>query len=519
MSIFESVSSRFQPKYWLPAIVASLLLVATHAAQQTRLLGWDEVDYTVAAKQGFTANYLDTTALTAPDFIQFTKAKLKNQPSQFGSYYQEENDVFLRRHMHPPLMQYLINATGLGPLTDGQHDRWLFAFQLAGGLVLIALVNTAVISCSSKPLDTPAGLALAACSFLAAFHLTGEIQYHLWFAITFILVAFGLGSYLGQPSPPRAAWLGGLLALSFLALETGLFAFAFTLFLIGLKTRPEFNRQFPRNLLKTLPWKHYGIITAVMALTIFLLWPASVLKLSLPRILSIYAYRIYLGDEYAGGNRVYLVMLWRTLPLVLAGGLGPVAFRPGRGQTQNPAWLAFAGLGLCYGLFMLKFMLNITYMIPALTLLATAGLAALAELEPSKARTAGSALLVLITAWVYASEKPVDTYATHEGMQNLANLIEKHPALIEAGHLYKFYLPSLQSRIENFNIAATGDSVTVRKNMKYEPVPIDQMKNHLVLFYNRPNTPASPIESRIRTIAQPLNIPGIYGRAYLMPNP
>lgn len=519
MSIIEPVLNRFQPKCWLPAIVASLLLVATHAAQQTRLLGWDEVDYAVAAGQGFTANYLDTTALTATDFIQFTKTKLKNQPSRFGSYYDEENDVFLRRHMHPPLLQYLVNAAGLGSATDGRHDAWLFAFQLAGGLVLIGLVNTAVVSFSSKPLDTPAGVALAACSFLAAFHLTREIQYHLWFAITLVLVGFGLKAYLDHPDRTRAARLGALLGLSFLALETGLFALALTLFLIALNARPEFNRQFPRNLIRSLPWKHFAVIAAVMSVTIFLLWPASVLKLSLPRILAIYAYRIYLGDEYAGGNRVYLVMLFRTLPLILAAGLALLAAWLGRRQPQNAFRLAFVGLGFCYGLLMLKFMLNITYMIPALTLLAIAGLVALAELSPSKAKTFGSALLLAVTAWVYASEQPVETYATHQGMDNLAPLIEKHPTLIEAGHLYKFYLPKLQSKIEIFIIAATGDSMTVRKAMKYEPVPVDQMKNHLLLFYNRPNTPLSPIETRIRAIAQPLDIPGIFGRAYLMPNP
>ena len=511
----ESGSPLTRLKSWLPAIIASLLLVMAHAAQQSRLLGWDEVDYAVAAGQGFRVNYLDSTALKAADFVQFTKAKLKNQPSRFGSYYDEENDVFLRRHMHPPLMQYLMTAAGLGVMTDGQHDDLLFGFQLVGGILLIILMNIAVFKVTNQPPDLSAGLAMTACGFLAAFQLTREIQYHLWFAIALCLVAIGLGAYLNKPATKQAATLGGLLGLSFLALETGLFAFGLTLFLIGLKNLPKFNRQFPGNLLRTLPWRHYGVITGVMFLTIFILWPASLLTLSLPRIISIYAYRIYLGDEYAGGNQLYYSLIQRTLPLVIVGGLGLWATRQDRFCSANPYRLAFAGLGLCYGLLMLKFMLNITYMMPALAILSVAGLAAMVELKPSIFKSLACMILLISTDWIYGDEKPVDTYATRQGIQNLAALVEKHPALIEAGHLYQFYLPQLQSRIQKFNLSNKGDAITVRKDMKYEPLAVDQMKNYLILFYNRPNTPPSAIESRIQTIAKPLDIPGLFARAYL----
>ncbi|MFM7129153.1 MAG: hypothetical protein ACKO0V_07325 [bacterium] len=209
------------------------------------------------------------------------------------------------------------------------------------------------------------------------------------------------------------------------------------------------------------------------------------------------------------------------MPLILAGGIGIAAGWLNRRKPQNHYHQAFAGLGLCYGLLMLKFMLNITYMIPALALLSISGLVALVELKKSRFKSIASIILVGLTGWVYSREKPLVVFATPQGLQNLATLIEKHPhpVLIEAGHIYQYYLPEVQSKIENITISSSGDFITIGKNMKYESIAIDQMKNHLILFYNRPNTLVSPVENRIRTHSERLVIPGIMARAYLITSP
>lgn len=515
MHQLDSDSQAKMYQFWIPAVVASLLLVLAQSARDSRLLDWDEVDYAVAAGQGFKANYLDSTSLSATNLFKFIRMKIKNQPTPIADGYNEENDVFIRRHMHPPLMQYLICMAGLDWLADGPHDYLFFRFQLAGGCLLIFLITGSLRWFSEKPLDLPTGIVLTAFCFLCAFHLTQEIQYHLWFAITFCLVALGLGAYLKTPDINHATWLGGLLGLSFLALETGLFAYAMTIFVILLSVLPPLNRQFARNLLRVIPWRHFVVISVVMSICIFILWPASVLKLSLPRILAIYAYRIYLGNEYAGNNWGYLSLLQRSLPLVFLGVFGLWTAWNRRNTTRNTYQMAFAMLGLLYALLMFKFMLHITYMIPALVVLGISGLSAFHDMTAIKYKTIACLPIVGLTGWIYYNEKPITTNATREGMNNLASWIEKNPALIEAGHIHKFYLPQYHSKIQEFIVTAKSDSILVRQNMKYEPLTPEAMNKHLILFYNRADKPVSPIENHIRSVSKPIKIPGIQARVYL----
>lgn len=517
MQDHKLISILRNPRCYISAVIASILLILVQFASDDRIMTWDEVDYALASKQGFLANYFDSSALTAIDFIRFSKSKISNQPLQLDSYYKEESDVFLLRHMHPPLLQYLMNFAGLQTFFDGHHDQFIFWFQIAGGIILITLINSAVLLISNNyHFDLPTLIVMSATTFLTAFYLTREVQYHLWFTITLLLVSFIVGIYLKNPDQTKSAWLGTMLAFSFITLETGLFAFALTIVLIVLKSSPRLNRENLRNFMKFIPWRDISIITLFMAIFIFLLWPASVLKLSLPRIISIYAYRIYLGNEYSGGNQIYLSLLYRTLPVSLVAGFGMFGYFKNRKNRERSYKFVLIGLGLGYGLIMLKFMVNITYMVPALTLLLITGLTELAEVRNSKMKHLGSMTLVILTGIILSTAKPLETQATPQGIVNLATLLEQYPAYIEAGHIYQYYLPDLSSRINRITLSNKGDSITVRRQTKYEPVSLDQLKNHVILFYNRPELPPSSFEAIVKTKAEAISLPGVKGRAYLM---
>jgi hypothetical protein len=144
------------------------------------------------------------------------------------------------------------------------------------------------------------------------------------------------------------------------------------------------------------------------------------------------------------------------------------------------------------------------------------GLTELAEVQNSKMKHLGSMTLVLLTGIILSTAKPLETQATPQGIVNLATLLEQYPAYIEAGHIYQYYLPDLSSRINRITLSNKGDSITVRRQTKYEPVSLDQLKNHVILFYNRPELPPSSFEAIVKTKAEAISLPGVKGRAYLM---
>jgi hypothetical protein len=117
--------------------VASFVLFASLWPTMSQTLHWDEVDYVLATRQGLVANATDNSAFSAGDFIRFCLAKYNNQPSPEFPSYNETNDVFLLRHTHPPLLQYVLALLGSSHLNPG-HETALRLVQFAGAALLVA---------------------------------------------------------------------------------------------------------------------------------------------------------------------------------------------------------------------------------------------------------------------------------------------------------------------------------------------------------------------------------------------
>lgn len=500
-------------KYWMPPVIASLLLTLNHFSGQERLLGWDEVDYVVAAGQGLKANFLDSTAPSASLLVRLMRNKAQNLPVPETAEYDEANDIFIRRHMHPPLMQYLMNLTGIG--RSGETDQDPLIFQFAGGLALVFMMNACLNQFLAESPDVPTILSSASCMFLCSFQLTREIQYHLWFATSICLVALTLCNYVKSPSRRSATQLGFCLGLSFLSLETGLFAFVFVIFILICDTIRTNRHDSVSEMIHQMPWRNLMIASLVMSFTIFLLWPASVLKLSLPRILAIYAYRIKLGSEYGGGNTIYLQLLERAAPLILVAALGIIHSLKRNESSELIRPVAFLAMGLLYGLTMIKFMLNLTYMMPALVLLCIPGLFALSQIRSFGVKSAIATVICISTIVITLRDEPALSCDTRDGMNELAKWVTDYPAIMEAGHIFQFYMPELKSQIRIGVLSKDGGQFTERQNMKYVPLSNNDMKNHLILFYNRPDKPVSKIETEIQANARKIIIPGIGSHIYL----
>ena len=104
-------------------LAVALLLAPRHGA----LFTWDEVDYAQAARQGFVANWLEEGGLSLPAFLGFVQARLDDTPVVFPKGYDEATDPLNLRHLHPPLLTYM-----MVPFSGAQSERVLRLVLLLG---------------------------------------------------------------------------------------------------------------------------------------------------------------------------------------------------------------------------------------------------------------------------------------------------------------------------------------------------------------------------------------------------
>lgn len=107
----------------LPTLIGAFLI---YIDVDRGLFQYDEADYTLAARQGFLANYLETSAIPTQAFlIKGLKTFLIGDLPVLSREIRASGDVSFFRHYHPPFTVYLIS------LTDNLFGSKEFTLRLA----------------------------------------------------------------------------------------------------------------------------------------------------------------------------------------------------------------------------------------------------------------------------------------------------------------------------------------------------------------------------------------------------
>lgn len=500
--------------------VASSALFASLWPNMSQTLHWDEVDYVLATRQGLMANATDSSSFSAPDFLRFAIAKFKKQPIPEFAYYNETDDVFLLRHTHPPLLQYVLALLGPSHLNPG-HETPLRLMQFGGAALLVASLLWGYLKITTAP--SLAGMvAVAASAVLCGFFLGRDLNCHLWIAVSLTLTCITVGQFMAQPTRKRGLVAGAAIGLNFLGLQTGVFVAFWAVVAVGMaillppsENPRKFNfwQMFVEWVVRSF-WMLGGFLAVVLVA-----YPGAIVRLSLLRIFALYAYAIMKGNEYSSVSSRYSSYLQLVFPLLLLGLASPAGLLF---QKRSQRWyLAFATLviGFGYGLVLLKFLLNITYITPALALISMLGIAAISSCKKPKIDMVVAVGLIAFTLYRLTTIPTSSNYGTIQNFNQLAQVIGPRQALIEGGHILQFYAPQVAGQVVPVTISADYKTLLRRDphQLKYHPIPAEQLAGSVLVLRTFNGLPQYEWEKHLPPGARKLKVPGLGGSIYEFP--
>jgi len=498
-----------------------------------RMLGWDEVDYIVAARHGLFANALDITSLPLSHFLALAFAKAQGlPPAPIPSGYNEAVDLFHLRHFHPPLLQYLGSFHSLVPADNVRlSTRLAFGLRWFCGASLIFAAQIICHAVFGRLQHSLSRFLQAAILLNAAWILSNAVQYHVLIAISLLLVAFCI-TYSLQCSS-RSSWflLSASLAFAILSLETSIVILAVSFAIAishGLLRTPH---QWPQTLQRAL----LHILLLPLGIS-FLLWPASLSKLSLVRTILMHVYRIFwVKEEYASvfslaslqGLLIILAPLGLIALISLGLSLSIVLCKPRFYiHSYYLPLTVFSLIGLSYTAFMVPFVLNTTYMVPGLLLLCLPLPHLLDGLAISGKILSFVLTSLLVVSSAYSLKHHDSTTATSypgwSALPTLNGLLQatsggvQQPLTIYAdgGHILRFYLPDHSSRIIDIpRINHSNDIKKVtrlfsRQNLTYVELQADHLQKPAMLILREHNASALPY---LPFPCHPTIVPGLEG--------
>lgn len=240
---------------------------------------YDSADYIYASRLGLWANYIDKGSLSLPEFIE-KGLDLKDNPekrAEMSRLARASDDPQLYRHYHGPVYFYFLRIVELMGINSESGLR------LAGlGVhILTALLVMLAFWSMFPQWHKGAGL-LAGALYLynrTALVTAGEITQHIAFLFTATLTLWAMSLFCRRLDVRSWYVTMASLGLAFAAVETASLL-AMTLAVVLLAMYRPIAETWPS-------WRtRIGLLLrgiGVAALTLFIFWPAGLLKLSLVR--------------------------------------------------------------------------------------------------------------------------------------------------------------------------------------------------------------------------------------------
>jgi hypothetical protein len=232
---------------------------------------YDEADYMYAASLGWGANYTDTPAQALKDYVRIglrrgadaTEREALSDESRAG------DDVNFYRHWHGPLYFYWLLALAPFDLDERATRSWSYVFPVIT-LFVIYCGSLWVLPASEGFVAAMVGSAFYLWSYATTF--TNEITPHALFVLCYVAALMLLMKW--RTTGAARYWFGAVIAtaFAFCTLEV-----AFVLLVV---------------MLATGGWRRFAKSLPVFAGSVFLLWPAAVVKLA---FIKAYLFMVYLA--------------------------------------------------------------------------------------------------------------------------------------------------------------------------------------------------------------------------------
>jgi hypothetical protein len=276
-----------------------------HKAASPAPFGYDESDYMMCVRLGIAGNYLDTNAMSLPEFVKagLKLARKEWTRTQVSEYVRGRRDPMFLRHYHGPLNSYwLLAASALG----GSGEAWMRLSSLAFHWLTFLTVYAGVLWVFG-PRFRIAAVAASACYLFCVSNITTIpiLASHAPFLWLSIITLFTISKLAAAPSLRRYYWAAALCAVSLCALE-----FAVLLFLVLAVTvvlvRKELFAQWTRRDCFRFARNSVLLVAGVC----LVIWPSSILKLTIVQGLAWIVFMSATRRESFGGN-VAPLETWR----------------------------------------------------------------------------------------------------------------------------------------------------------------------------------------------------------------
>lgn len=455
MDVFHSLYSRMRHWTLWAFVLVFIVAVMVRLPGLERLLDGSEVDYVRAARRGFLTNYLDLGSRPVSEYVAagLAMAGITGEAGADTDLWTRDGqagDIAAYRHYHPPLFIYTIQVV---EQLAGNSDTALRLIPLAFSLATIA---TLFVGCALLIPVRGAQVGLVAAALLSVLSLhidtSTDVGWHVPYTSLATAALFAIGYFAARPS--LAALVGAAVSttIAFMTLEHAVFLYVTLGAVLVVTGNPWLRVAGWRVSIGRGLW----VAVASVFLTMLVVWPASLLKLSIVKNLGVHAYYSRTLELSPRFYDVYLILADRY-PIMMALGVVSAVVSLARRRQLPPALLPFAiyALSVCVlqlGNANLK-PLYFVSLLPALALLTAVWIVDAIRASDIRARVTGHALAAGIagalmltlsqTLWARERLNPSRELVNRlSRMQDLAGTrVLAWPPGTHAAQMLSFYLP------------------------------------------------------------------------------
>lgn len=275
-------------------LVAScaLFFVLFHDAASPSPFTYDEADYMMGAQLGFAANYLDTNAMSLPQFVDMGMKAQRKEVSRrsLSEYIRARRDPVFYRHYHGPLNAYWLSAVAAA---GGSAESWMRLSSIFFHVLTFISVYAGILWVFGRQFR----IAAVAASTLYLFCVnnilaTATLSSHPLYLWLSILTLLAIAKLAADPRRKRFYWAVALCAVSLCAIE-----YAVLLFFVLGTTLVAIRKKFFVEWTKREYVRFAGATLLLVLGVIVILWPSSIFKFT---IVQGFAYIVFLSANRRG---------------------------------------------------------------------------------------------------------------------------------------------------------------------------------------------------------------------------
>ena len=407
-------------------------------------LSWDEADYANAINEGFYENALELKTLNIIDFYKIFLNKINNKeniPNLNKEEIHELNNkvsVFDARHYHPPLLIYYLSFfNNPEPLINDKQIR--LSFYLLSYLIIISILFFSFSKNNILFINKLSSLFLLIIFFNSnIFQDTmSRINFHIVFSFFLLIFIFLLINFISNQSKKNFFLFSFASTLLLLCIESSIIILFFSfVLLVFLKNKKKINLTFI-DFIKML---------ILIISSLFVLWPAAIIKFSIFKSYSMYFYRLFFKnfDEYSDidifddlfflfQDNYYIILI--SLFFLLISFTSIAKFK-----KIN---LIILYLSAVYFVSILKFAINPTYIFPALVLFILYIFFIIINLKKFNFIIFTLLFFIsIISTYAYidkVTSSHIPDYSINEIIYKINNIDDDSIILADGAHIFKYY--------------------------------------------------------------------------------